>query len=257
MTFRQALVMLVLLAMTTVASAEIKPNLPAPIEALQARGVQIVGTFEAPGGLIGYAGIIGRRPVAIYLTEDGQHAVVGSMINGDGDFINRDTLQQMVAEPMSERIWAQLENSAWVPDGAVDAPRTVYVFSDPNCPYCYKFWQQSQPWIQAGKVQVRHVVVGIISDSSPNKAAAILTADNPEQMLVKNKKQFAEGGITPMEDIPAQVQSKLIANLQLMRQFNLRGTPGIVYRDDQGHVQFWRGVPPDNAMSTIMGPAPQ
>ena len=31
---------------------------PAPIKALEAQGVEVIGTFAAPGGLTGYAGII-------------------------------------------------------------------------------------------------------------------------------------------------------------------------------------------------------
>lgn len=257
MTIKQALSILVLLMMTTMASAANEQQLPAPIEALQARGIQVVGTFETPGGLTGYAAIMGQRPLAIYLTEDGERAIIGSMINSEGDFIHRGTLQEMVAEPMSKRIWSQLENSTWVAEGSEDAARTVYVFSDPNCPYCHVFWEQAQPWVQAGKVELRHVMVGIIGKTSPNKAAAIITANNPEQALVKNKKSFKQGGITPMQDIPAQAHSKLKANLRLMGQLGLRGTPGVIYRDDQGTVQIWRGVPPEQAMSKVMGPAPE
>src|SRR5699024_4552653 len=130
-------------------------NLPAPIQAMAERGVQIVGQFDTPGDLTAYAGIMGQRAVAIYLTADGKRAIVGTMIDSDGKLMNRETLQQMVAEPMSKRIWSQLENSTWVPDGDADAPRTVYVFSDPNCPYCYQFWSQSRPWVESGKVQLR------------------------------------------------------------------------------------------------------
>lgn len=245
-----------LLVMTTAACAEAQQQLPAPVQALQERGIQIVGTFDAPGGLTGYAGLMGRRPVAIYLTSDGQHAILGSMVNGKGEFVNRDTLQQMVAEPMSKRVWTQLKDSNWVGEGASDAPRTVYVFSDPNCPYCYAFWKQARPWIESGKVELRHILVGVISETSDNKVATILTADNPEQMLVKNKKQYPEGGIEPMEHVPAKVQAKLTANMQLMRQLGFRGTPSIVYRDDQGNVQFQVGVPSKSAMEQILGPRP-
>lgn len=155
---------------------------------------------------------------------------------------------------MSKRIWTSLKNSTWVTEGDPDTPRTVYVFSDPNCPYCYMFWKQARSWLKSGKVELRHVLVGVISKTSPNKAATILTADNPEQMLIKNKKQYPDGGIEPMTDIPAKIQGKLIANLQLMHQLGLRGTSSIVYRDDQNHVQCQRGVPSQRAMEQILGP---
>lgn len=234
--------------------AETTQAVPAPIQALKQRGLKIVGTFEAPGGLTGYAGVSRHRPIAIYVTEDGQYAIVGSLINAQGQLVNRDTLRQLVAEPMSKQAWAQLQDSTWVPDGDADAPRTVYVFSDANCPYCHMFWKRAQPWVESGKVQLRHILVGVIGKTSDNKAASILGAENPEQAYIKNQQHFREGGIKPMEDIPAEIRKKLAANFQLMRKLGLRGTPAIIYRDEQGHVQFVRGVPPKQAMEKILGP---
>lgn len=261
MVIRRLIAMLVLLAGAGVACAadqdEPASELPAPVQAIQEQGVQIVGQFEVPGDMTGYAGVAGQRSIAIYLTADKKHAIIGYMINGDGDFVDRETVQQMTVGPMSKRIWSQLENSTWVVTGAADAPRTVYVFSDPNCPYCHLFWQRARPWVEAGKVQLRHVLVGIIGKTSPNKAATILTADNPEEAFVTNERQFADGGIEPMEDIPAEIQSQLIANLQLMRQLGVRGTPGVAYKDSNGHVQIWRGVPPEQAITKVLGPAPE
>jgi thiol:disulfide interchange protein DsbG len=45
-----------------------------------------------------------------------------------------------------------LQNSSWIADGSIGARRVVYVFTDPNCPYCNKFWAEARPWVQAGKV---------------------------------------------------------------------------------------------------------
>lgn len=103
MTLRRCLPLLALIAVTitlTACAEKADQITPAPIQALQERGIRIVDTFEAPGKLTGYAGIMGRRPVAIYLTQDGEHAIIGSMINGSGEFMNRDTVQQMVVDAL-------------------------------------------------------------------------------------------------------------------------------------------------------------
>jgi thiol:disulfide interchange protein DsbG len=75
-----------------------------------------------------------------------------------------------------------LQNSSWIADGSIGARRVVYVFTDPNCPYCNKFWAEARPWVQAGK-QLRHVIVGILTPESPGKAAALLSAPNPAVAL--------------------------------------------------------------------------
>lgn len=39
-----------------------------------------MGTFEAPGGLTGYAGMVRQQPLAIYVTSDGKVQVRHIMV---------------------------------------------------------------------------------------------------------------------------------------------------------------------------------
>jgi thiol:disulfide interchange protein DsbG len=229
-------------------------DVPAPIKAIEAHGVKIVGKFDAPAGLKGYAGIIEHRPVAIYLTKDGKYALVGSLVDGKGEVVGQDALRRLVSQPMSKHVWSALKSSAWVREGKRDAPRIVYEFTDANCPYCHQLWQRLRPWIKSGKVQVRHVIVGIIGKDSPNKAATIFTAASPEAALEKNERTFAAGGIAPAKVVPEAARRKLDANLKLMQELGIRGTPGIVFRDEQGQLHSMAGLPPDAEMTTIFGP---
>src|SRR5699024_1012429 len=141
---KRVVIALALFAMAGLACAETAPGTqyPEPIQALRMQGVQIVGTFDVAGGLTGYAGIMGRRSVAIYLTADKQNAIIGYMIVGTGQLVDQQTVQDMTARPMAKRIWSQLENSAWIAEGAADARLVLYEFSDPNCPYCHVFWKR-------------------------------------------------------------------------------------------------------------------
>jgi thiol:disulfide interchange protein DsbG len=43
------------------------------------------------------------------------------------------------------------------------------------------FWEQARPWVKAGKVQLRHIMVGIIREDSPGKSAALLAAKDPQK----------------------------------------------------------------------------
>lgn len=263
MVIKRLVVMLTVLAASGLACAAAQPaaaadavDYPAPIEAMRMQGVQIVGTFDVPGDMIGYAGIVGRRSIAIYLTADKQHAVVGYMIDGTGTFVDQATVHDMTAGPMAEQIWTQLEHSDWVAEGSSDAPRVIYEFSDPNCPYCHVFWKRVQPWVDAGQVEVRHVMVGVIAADSPNKAATIFAAEDPGQAFVTNQQQFAAGGVEPMAEIPADILSKIMSNQQLMSQLGVRGTPGVFYRTDDGQVQLWRGAPSQEELVAVLGPVP-
>jgi thiol:disulfide interchange protein DsbG len=232
-------------------SGEARPEV---IKTMEARGLEVLGEFEAPGGLRGFAGIAGQQPVAAYVTPDGQHAVIGMLINAQGEDIGRAYIEQLVADPVSKRTWAQLEKSHWVADGRPDAPRIVYVFTDANCPYCHRFWEAARPWVESGKVQLRHILVGVIREDSDNKAAAILTAPSPSEALVRNERAYTTGGITGLPVVPANVTTQLDANVKLMLELGFQGTPGILFRDADGHIQRRSGMPPANDLPTVLGP---
>ena len=227
---------------------------PAVVKALEEQGLQLFGEFEAPGGLRAFAGITAQGPVGVYVTPDGKHAIVGTLVDAKGQDASAAVLQRMVVEPMSKRVWAQLEESHWIAEGRANAPRVVYVFSDPNCPYCNRFWKAARRWVDSGRVQLRHILVGVIRDDSANKAAAILTAQSPIQALIRNEQSFDKGGIPPLPTVPEAAGAKLAANEQLMRRLQLQGTPGIMFRDDSGIVQSRSGMPAPEDMEVVLGP---
>lgn len=227
---------------------------PAVIQALEVQGFEVLGEFDAPSGLRGYAGTAGQQPVAVYVTADGSHAVIGTLINAKGEDIGAEALQRLVAGPQSARIWAQLEASDWIADGVADAPRVVYTFSDPNCPYCNRFWNAARPWVDAGKVQLRHIMVGVIRPDSANKVATIMADSSPADALRRNEMNYASGGVDPAAEVPASVRATLDANAALMVRLGFQGTPGILFRDDTGTVQRRSGMPAPDDLGTVLGP---
>ncbi len=226
---------------------------PAALKALEEQGLTIVQEFDAGKGLRGFAGMAGDQPIAVYVS-DGDQVIVGTRLDDKGKPMDEATLQRLVAKPMSQAAWAQLENATWVRDGKADAPRVVYTFSDPNCPYCNRFWEAARPWVDAGKVQLRHVMVGIIRQDSPGKAAAILDAKDPSAALLENETRFDKGGIKPMAEVSPRVAGILDDNRELMLSLGFRGTPGIVVMDEQGRVKKYHGMPQANALADVLGP---
>ncbi len=245
------------------------PERPAALQALEKQGVTIVGTFPAPGGLTAWAGYIGQRPLSLFVTPDGKHVIAGTLLDAQGEEVAEAALEKTVRGAMTAGAWSKLESSHWIEDGKKDAPRTVYVFTDPNCPYCNKFWADARPWVDSGKVVLRHMMVGILTPTSAGKAAALLAAKDPAAALSayerghmeQNGKSIASGrvrpladaGLKPLEDIPADIERKLTANHRLMASLGLQATPAMVWRDANGAVQMRTGAPPSE-IPAILGP---
>jgi thiol:disulfide interchange protein DsbG len=245
---------LLLMATACSSQAEEPRQKPAVIAAIEAQGLEVLGEFDAPSGLRGYAGVAGQQPVAVYMAADGQHAVVGTLINANGEDVGAKELQRLVSKPITKRTWTQLESSVWVADGKPDAARVVYTFSDPNCPFCNRFWEAARPWVDSGKVQLRHIMVGVIRPDSANKVAAILAAASPSDALMRNERNYASGGIEAAATVPADVRTKLSANEQLMADLGFRGTPGILFLDENGLLQRRSGMPSETDLPIVLGP---
>lgn len=227
---------------------------PAPIEALRERGVEIVDTFTAPSQLQGYAALYQGRPLAIYLTADKQHALIGNLIDAQAEDLTAPILEEKVSRPQSEALWKTLESEThWVAEGSAQAPTIVYVFTDPNCPYCKRLWENVQPWVKAGKVQIRHIPVGVLGESSRKKAAFILASKDPVKALIDNE----SGKRAAKENSIAEAQAQqLDTNMSFMQRLGASGTPAILYRDATGLLQLYPGAAQGEDLVEIFGSKP-
>ncbi|AIR91417.1 thiol:disulfide interchange protein DsbG [Pseudomonas cremoricolorata] len=228
-------------------------SLPAAIQQIEAKGAVIKGQFDAPDGLRGYAAEYQGNALALYLTAGGKHVLVGNLFDAKGDDLSAEPLQRLVHEPMGKVLWGKMQDSAWIADGKADAPRIVYVFSDPNCPYCNLFWEQARPWVESGKVQLRHIMVGIIRADSPGKSAALLAAKDPAKALHQHEAAGKGSALKALEPIPEAVKQQLAGNMALMQGMGLQATPAIFYLDEQGRMQRQQGAPQPQMLERILG----
>lgn len=220
--------------------------LAAPLQQLEQDGVSVGESFPGPGGLTGYIGRYNGQPVEIYLTEDGQHVVVGTLINSKGDRVAQDRLSSASSSGIE---WEDLEATHWIAEGDADAEVVVYAFMDPNCPYCAMFWEQAQPYLERGGVQLRHIMVGMLRPDSLPKAATILAADDPAEALAQHQRSVKDGGVTPKQDLPQEILSQVEENTQFMRSNGVQATPAVLFKDSEGRLQTVQGVPSEQVMS--------
>ena len=165
-------------------------------------------------------------------------------------------LPEQVSRQPASPLWHSLQQSDWIAVGSTRPRHVVYIFTDPNCPYCHDLWLALRPYYHQG-LQVRNVLVDVISDSSPGKAAAILQARSPLAALNKNEggwglRSDGGGGIAPLLHPQPNILNALNAHVALMMQFGISGTPGLVFKDNRGELHVIAGLPNNAALTAII-----
>ena len=150
--------------------------------------------------------------------------------------------------PIGEEAWAALEDAVWFAEGSEDPKRVVYVFLDPQCPYCNLLWRASLPYLEEG-LQVRNIVVAYLTPESTPQAAAILSSDHPQAIHAEHQQAYKQGGIQTDEASEAG-QRALEVNNALFAKLDIPATPAIYFRDETGEVQRVIGFPELSMLAT-------
>lgn len=227
-------------------------ELPTPLKFIENQGGKIVDSFKVPADMTGYVVDFRGNALTVYLSPNEQYLFTGKMIDGKGRDIGEEALQAYITGPKSEAQWQSLSESNWVLDGNKKAKKVVYTFTDPNCPYCKKFWEKSRPWVESGKVQIRHILVGILKADSYAKAAAILSTENPSDVLHKHQAS-ASSALQPLSSPSKNVQEQLKKNHLLMRALGVSATPATYYKNEKNTVKLHMGLPSDRQIEQILG----
>lgn len=140
-------------------------------------------------------------------------------------------------------VFAALKGLTWIQQG--HGARLMYVFVDPNCPYCHKLYLELQSKIAPEHLTVRWVVLGILTPTSAGKAAAILGAKNRAAALKRNETHYVRGqGGGIQEALPdRRVNELLKANEAAWSQTGATGVPTIIFRDKTGRPTMVQGGP--------------
>lgn len=253
-----------LLALAAIlAWAVASPALAAPLTPRQANvAVQkashglahVLRTFAGPGGLTGAVieGPDGTRNIA-WVTPDGQAVVIrGELVGLQGQDYTKGALygQGLLLSPASAIAAAASQSTHAVLVGANPRAPTVTVFFDPNCIFCHLLYKAMNPYVTAGKLRLRVVLVGVIKPDSMARATSILMAHDPAKALALDEIRFdrahEEGGYPIAAHLNPAVERVVKANGTLMTRADGHGTPTLFYCSASAHsVQMSAGLPPN------------
>lgn len=248
---------LLLIALPAFAATHPSPSLPPVLASLAASGkLKVVSQFatEVPG-LTGYI-ISNRDGTQVVFSEHG-YLFVGHVISPKGIDLTDSYRGRYAPKPDYAAVVSKLDSGGHlIAEGRATAP-LLYVFADPNCSICYRFYKMAEPLVSAGRLQLRWVMVGFLQSSSGAKAAAILSAQSPRAALHADEDRFdtahESGGIAPAGPQQQTLQDLLQAHLSAMDAVGGIGTPTLLYRDERGRWAAVVGLPTSGWLTQYAG----
>ncbi|MAB53036.1 MULTISPECIES: thiol:disulfide interchange protein DsbG [Marinobacter] len=240
------------------ALAYASPTMDPGIEALQKKvGFTVIERFSTPvGGVTGYVVKTGDGKAGI-IYGVGDYTFSGALLESDGTDLTRQYTTRYISEPMYASVAEKLSRDTHlVSEGGKNAPE-IYVFADPNCIFCHKFWQQTRDWVAQGKVRLHWVMVGFLKPSSLGFSAAIMNAEDRAGALQAFEENFGNNGsgegISELTPVPANLKAALEQHSKWMAELGFSGTPGLLFKDTSGQWQGQTGVPGQEALGRALG----
>jgi len=236
-------------------SSKAKP-LPA-LEMLKARGYEIGTSFDAGHGLKGWVVSRGGQANVVY-TTDGGVVLIGALVNGQGEDLTAGFLDKYTSSPGLKQGFLDLQKLPAITVGTSSgaSTRSVWIVFDPNCPYCSLTYRTLKQYAN-GQIQFKWVPVAYLRPDSAGRAEAILASADPAKALDQNETGFDaathQGGVTPAATVSQTVKSDLSRADASMHLMGLDQVPAILWTDDAGHLHHYIGLPPPDALLSMVG----
>ena len=161
---------------------------------------------------------------------------------------------QAANERIADSILSDIGRGTWIAEG--HNKHVIYIFFDPNCPYCHQLYEDLRPWVSHNEVQLRWLPVGVLMATSPGKAAAILEAKNRLAAFRRNEQGFSRAsgfGQIPEEPLPNPATKKeLLMNAELLSLTGQEAVPDMVFRLKGGTPVIIQGAPPRHVLKQII-----
>lgn len=239
------------------ATRPVSSSLPPVLVSLAAAGkLKVVSQFatEVPG-LTGY--IVSNKDGTQVVYGENGYLFVGHVISPKGADLTDDYRARYSPKPDYAAVVSKLDGGGHlIAEGRATAP-LMYVFADPNCSVCYRFYTMAEPLVSSGRLQLRWVMVAFLQSSSAAKATTILASRDPRGTLHRDEDRFdtthEAGGVEAARSQDKALQAVLQAHLSAMDAVGGIGTPTLLYRDERGRWAAIVGLPTGDWLNEYAG----
>ncbi|EJL6460754.1 thioredoxin fold domain-containing protein (plasmid) [Vibrio cholerae] len=169
----------------------------------------------------------------LYWATKDNYIVAGPLIDKNGINITSKYLDAKKPVPDYNKVFENFENEGWYfsthPKG--NSKGTMYVFIEPFCGWCSKLFNEIEPAIQDG-LEVRWVPVSFLSAQSPDVIEYITSQPDPYAALQEHEHIRSQRGRPNSKPATVMTRERIEKNGDFMKEFDIAGTPGIVYIQD-------------------------
>jgi thiol:disulfide interchange protein DsbC len=182
---------------------------------------------------------VDAQPLVFYTDKDGKYVFAGTLI----DIANKQNLtrtRQQELMKLSQDLLKEFQNHTDFAFGKVGSQKYIYLFTDPDCPFCKRSESAVEKWANEKGVEVRVILYPLpIHPQAFGKSVA----------LVCNKKGWQEykNGYTSGNQCE-DGKKKLESNLKLAGKYGINGTPTFVGMNGKIHV----GVPTEQDLDKLI-----
>jgi hypothetical protein len=193
----------------------------------------------------------------IFVDNQDRYAIVGGSVDGINGISTFRIANHFIPQDLANFLYSQRDTTGSFLQGQPNAPKTIYVFFEPNCPFCHELYEGLKSYVQSGELSIHWSAVAFIHPNSWPKARAILDgkvppganfSHTPHGALAYNEEFFDvaadQGGIPPSKHPSFDAKAILNRSSQFFLVYGPPGVPFIIYKNTEGLPAYFQGVPP-------------
>lgn len=158
-------------------------------------------------------------------------------------------------DQISDTSWAQVQRLSGIATQPGLSATALYVFFDPNCPYCARLWTTPLAQGLVADVPAIWVPVAYLNKTSEGKAAALLRSSNKAE-LAHNFTLFNHTQHQGRSDavVPSEAEKQSLKQAQALWNKLGGATPMLVWRMRSSRVPVkYIGLPPSELLQQLLG----
>lgn len=184
----------------------------------------------------------GKQKRTLYVTEDGQALLMGTLYTQEGTLYSENSPSFPVNQNKSVEVrefWQDIERSRWIGIGSESAP-PLYLVADPSCEHCRGMLESLLLLTEQGKLQIRVILVSLLDEKSEEAVSFIFSQEDPAQALRAYNKNPT---IRSKQAFTLKSAEDKDRHNALLLKWNLTSTPLSIFKNREGSVKVIEGVP--------------